>query len=169
MRQTQRSPEGPRHLHRIPRLSEGCKLPHQHHGCMTPSWWLFHQCLSWGSDWLRVKPGRREANMANSHSTNTMLRSRLNAGPQKAASGLPSSVLWVVCCVKVQPRESGAPLVSLRLLVAEEDFFFFFFFEFPVVTRESRRNSRKTTWVPRHRKMRPLPTTASQEKSHVPY
>ena len=65
--------------------------------------------------------------MANSHSTNTMLRSRLNAGPQKAASGLPSSVLWVVCCVKVQPRESGAPLVSLRLLVAEEDFFFFFF------------------------------------------
>ena len=66
--------------------------------------------------------------MANSHSTNTMLRSRLNAGPQKAASGLPSSVLWVVCCVKVQPRESGAPLVSLRLLVAEEDFFFFFFF-----------------------------------------
>ena len=25
--------------------------------------------------------------------------------------------------------------------------------EFPVVTRESRRNSRKTTWLPRHRKM----------------
>ena len=27
--------------------------------------------------------------------------------------------------------------------------------EIPVVTRESRRNSRKTTWLPRHRKMRP--------------
>ena len=27
--------------------------------------------------------------------------------------------------------------------------------EFPVVTRESRRNSRKTTWLPRHRKMKP--------------
>src|SRR5574337_1968893 len=26
--------------------------------------------------------------------------------------------------------------------------------EFPVVTRESRRNSRKTTWLPRHRKDR---------------
>ena len=39
--------------------------------------------------------------------------------------------------------------------------------EIPVVTRESHRNSRKTTWFPRHRKMRPLPATASQEKSHV--
>ena len=39
--------------------------------------------------------------------------------------------------------------------------------EFPVVTRESRRNSRKTTWLPRHRKMKPFPATASQEKSHV--
>src|SRR5574337_538996 len=38
--------------------------------------------------------------------------------------------------------------------------------EFPVVTRESRRNSRKTTWFPRHRKMKPFPATASQ-KSHV--
>src|SRR5574342_222732 len=39
--------------------------------------------------------------------------------------------------------------------------------EFPVVTRESRRNSRKTTWLPRHRKMKPFPATAPQEKSHV--
>src|SRR5574337_1309258 len=39
--------------------------------------------------------------------------------------------------------------------------------EFPVETRESRRNSRKTTWFPRHRKMKPFPATASQEKSHV--
>src|SRR5574337_1204759 len=39
--------------------------------------------------------------------------------------------------------------------------------EFLVVTRESRRNSRKTTWLPRHRKMKPFPATASQEKSHV--
>src|SRR5574340_178672 len=39
--------------------------------------------------------------------------------------------------------------------------------EFPVVTRESRRNSRKTTWFPRHRKMKPFPASASQEKSHV--
>src|SRR5574342_51356 len=39
--------------------------------------------------------------------------------------------------------------------------------EFPVVTRESRRNSRKTTWLPRHRKMKPVPATAPQEKSHV--
>ena len=39
--------------------------------------------------------------------------------------------------------------------------------EFPVVTRESRRNSRKTTWFPRHRKMKPFPATASQEKSQV--
>src|SRR5574340_420388 len=36
-----------------------------------------------------------------------------------------------------------------------------------VVTRESRRNSRKTTWLPRHRKMKPFPATAPQEKSHV--
>src|SRR5574337_272665 len=41
--------------------------------------------------------------------------------------------------------------------------------EFPVVTRESRRNSRKTTWFPRHRKMKPFPATVSQEKSHVRY
>ena len=39
--------------------------------------------------------------------------------------------------------------------------------EFPVVTRESRRNSGKTTWFPRHRKMKPFPATASQEKSYV--
>src|SRR5574337_915762 len=39
--------------------------------------------------------------------------------------------------------------------------------EFPVVTRESRDNSRKTTWFPRHRKMKPFPASASQEKSHV--
>src|SRR5574341_621900 len=39
--------------------------------------------------------------------------------------------------------------------------------EFPAVTRESRRNSRKPTWFPRHRKMKPFPATASQEKSHV--
>src|SRR5574341_13544 len=39
--------------------------------------------------------------------------------------------------------------------------------EFPVVTREYRRNSRKTTWLPRHRKMKPFPATAPQEKSHV--
>src|SRR5574340_2062 len=39
--------------------------------------------------------------------------------------------------------------------------------EFPVETRESRRNSRKTTWLPRHRKMKPFPATATQEKSHV--
>ena len=39
--------------------------------------------------------------------------------------------------------------------------------EFPVVTQESSRNSRKTTWFPRHRKMKPFPATASQEKSHV--
>src|SRR5574342_594985 len=38
--------------------------------------------------------------------------------------------------------------------------------DFPVVTRESRRNSRKTTWLPRHRKMKPFPATAPQEKSH---
>ena len=39
--------------------------------------------------------------------------------------------------------------------------------EFPVVSRESRRNSRTTTWFPRHRKMKPFPATASQEKSRV--
>src|SRR5574341_1496656 len=39
--------------------------------------------------------------------------------------------------------------------------------EFPVVTRESRRNSRKTTLFPRHRKMKPFPATASQENSQV--
>src|SRR5574337_1240094 len=39
--------------------------------------------------------------------------------------------------------------------------------EFPVVTREARRNSRKTTWLPRHRKMKRFPATAPQEKSHV--
>src|SRR5574341_1231214 len=39
--------------------------------------------------------------------------------------------------------------------------------EIPVVTRESRRTSRKTTWFPSHRKMKPFPATASQEKSHV--
>ena len=39
---------------------------------------------------------------------------------------------------------------------------------FPVETRESCHNSRNATWFPRHRKMRPLPPTASQEKSHVP-
>src|SRR5574341_18933 len=39
--------------------------------------------------------------------------------------------------------------------------------EFPVVTLESRRNSRKTTWLPRHRKMKPFPATAPQEKSLV--
>ena len=38
---------------------------------------------------------------------------------------------------------------------------------FPVVTRESRRTLRKTTWVPRHPKMRPLPSTACQEKPQV--
>ena len=41
--------------------------------------------------------------------------------------------------------------------------------EFPDVTRESRRNSRKTTWFTRHRKMKPFPDTASQVKSHVRY
>ena len=34
--------------------------------------------------------------------------------------------------------------------------------------RESRRNSRKTTWFPPLGKMRPLPATASQAKSPVP-
>ena len=38
----------------------------------------------------------------------------------------------------------------------------------PVETRESRHNSRNATWFPHHPKMRPLPPTASQEKSHVP-
>ena len=40
--------------------------------------------------------------------------------------------------------------------------------EIPVVTRESRRNSRKTTWFPPLGKMRPLPATASQGKSPLP-
>ena len=40
--------------------------------------------------------------------------------------------------------------------------------EIRVVTRESRRNSRKTTWFPPLGKMRPLPATASQGKSPVP-
>ena len=35
-------------------------------------------------------------------------------------------------------------------------------------TGQSPHNSRKTTWFPHNRKMRPLPATASQEKSHVP-
>ena len=39
--------------------------------------------------------------------------------------------------------------------------------EFHVVTRESRCNSRKTMRFPSHREMRPFPTAASQEKSHV--
>ena len=39
---------------------------------------------------------------------------------------------------------------------------------YPVVTRECRRNSRKTTWFPPLGKMRPLPATASQGKSPVP-
>ena len=37
--------------------------------------------------------------------------------------------------------------------------------KFPVITRESRCNSSKTTWFSRHRKMRPLPATASQGKA----
>ena len=36
------------------------------------------------------------------------------------------------------------------------------------ITRECRRNSRKTTWFPPLGKMRPLPATASQGKSPVP-
>src|SRR5574337_1788530 len=36
--------------------------------------------------------------------------------------------------------------------------------ELTVVTRESRRNTRKTRWFPSHRKMKPFPATASQEK-----
>ena len=39
--------------------------------------------------------------------------------------------------------------------------------EMPVVTRESRRNSRKTTWFPPLGKMRPLPATASQGKTGI--
>ena len=35
--------------------------------------------------------------------------------------------------------------------------------EFPVVTRESRRNSRKPTWFPRHRKMKPFPEKGRKE------
>ena len=37
-----------------------------------------------------------------------------------------------------------------------------------VVTRESRRNWRKTTWFPHHSKMKPFTATVSQEKSNVP-
>ena len=40
--------------------------------------------------------------------------------------------------------------------------------EIPVVSRESRRNSRKITWFPPLGKMRPLPATASQGKCPVP-
>ena len=40
--------------------------------------------------------------------------------------------------------------------------------EIPVVSRESRRNSRKTAWFPRLRKMRALPATASPGKSLDP-
>ena len=40
--------------------------------------------------------------------------------------------------------------------------------EFPVVTRESWHNSRKTTGFPRHCEMRPFPAAAYQGKSHVP-
>ena len=40
--------------------------------------------------------------------------------------------------------------------------------EFPVVTQESRRNTRKTTRFSRHCKMRPFPAAAYQGKSHVP-
>src|SRR5574337_783737 len=36
--------------------------------------------------------------------------------------------------------------------------------EFPVVTRKSCYTSRKSTWFPRHRKMKPFPATVSQEK-----
>src|SRR5574340_945641 len=39
--------------------------------------------------------------------------------------------------------------------------------EFPVVTRESRRNSRKTTWLPRHRKMKPFPLLTEVEELGV--
>ena len=41
--------------------------------------------------------------------------------------------------------------------------------EFPFVTRESCRNSRKITRFPRHRKTKPFPSTAFQEKSHVQF
>ena len=41
--------------------------------------------------------------------------------------------------------------------------------EFPVVKQESCGTSRKTTWFPVHHRMRPLPATVSQEKSHVAY
>src|SRR5574342_266221 len=37
--------------------------------------------------------------------------------------------------------------------------------EFPVVIRESCYTSRKTTWFPRHRKMKPFPATVSGEKA----
>src|SRR5574337_1273693 len=43
--------------------------------------------------------------------------------------------------------------------------------DFPGPTQEAslipRSNSRKNTWFPRHLKMKPVPATASQEKSHV--
>ena len=39
---------------------------------------------------------------------------------------------------------------------------------FPIVIRESRGNWRKTTWLLRHRNMRPLSAIASPGKSHVP-
>ena len=66
-------------------------------------------------------------------------------------------------------REKLTNLMKVKLqdLHIEEDLHFTQHPEFPVVTRESRRNSRKTTWLPRHRKMKPFPATASREKSHV--
>ena len=39
--------------------------------------------------------------------------------------------------------------------------------EFPVVTRESRRNSRKTMWLPCHRKMKPFPATAPHAEAPI--
>ena len=39
--------------------------------------------------------------------------------------------------------------------------------EFPIVTRESGRNSRETTRFPHHREMKTFPAAVSQEKSHV--
>ena len=41
--------------------------------------------------------------------------------------------------------------------------------EFPVISRESSRNLRKTTRFPHHREMKPFPAAASQEESDVPY
>ena len=40
--------------------------------------------------------------------------------------------------------------------------------EFPVVTRESHRNSRKSTCFPRHRKMRPFVRYSISREVHVP-